>query len=162
MALPHEAAAIRALVERGYRGDSARSGWTHEADLLQGSRTSVEEIEEILEDLHKLVVVAVACEAICGCVTATDLGGGRAYMGMLCVDPAMQAAGLGRRLIAAIEVEAAAAFGTRAMEMTVIDCRAELIAWYERCGYARTGERRPFPLPIDVPFGMVVLEREIG
>ena len=29
--------------------------------------------------------------------------------------------------------------------MTVIAQRAELIAWYERRGYARTGEARPFP-----------------
>jgi hypothetical protein len=31
------------------------------------------------------------------------------------------------------------------MEMTVIRQRAELIAWYERRGYRRTGETRPFP-----------------
>ena len=29
--------------------------------------------------------------------------------------------------------------------MTVIVQRPELIAWYERRGYALTGERRPFP-----------------
>ena len=31
------------------------------------------------------------------------------------------------------------------MRMTVIEQRAELIAWYERRGYQRTGEYRPFP-----------------
>jgi hypothetical protein len=29
--------------------------------------------------------------------------------------------------------------------MTVIAQRVELIAWYERRGYSRTGETRPFP-----------------
>ena len=48
------------------------------------------------------------------------------------------------------------------MEMTVVDARAELIAYYVRRGYRRTGEMRPFPLPMDVPFQMVVLERAIG
>ena len=31
------------------------------------------------------------------------------------------------------------------MRMTVIDCRDELIAFYERRGYARTGIKKPFP-----------------
>jgi hypothetical protein len=31
------------------------------------------------------------------------------------------------------------------VEMTVIDIRAELIAWYERRGYVRTGRTKPFP-----------------
>jgi hypothetical protein len=31
--------------------------------------------------------------------------------------------------------------------------RTELIAWYERCGYARTGERRAFPYG-DARFGL--------
>jgi len=29
--------------------------------------------------------------------------------------------------------------------MTVIEQRAELIAWYERRGYRRSGEYQPFP-----------------
>jgi hypothetical protein len=32
-----------------------------------------------------------------------------------------------------------------AMRMTVIDLRDELIAFYERRGYARTGIKKPFP-----------------
>ena len=31
------------------------------------------------------------------------------------------------------------------MRMSVIDARNELIAWYERRGYRRTGEYKPFP-----------------
>ena len=53
------------------------------------------------------------------------------------------------------------------MEMTVISVRSELIAWYERLGYVRTGETRPFPMD-DPRFGLprvrlsfVVLERAI-
>jgi hypothetical protein len=47
------------------------------------------------------------------------------------------------------------------MEMTVIDVRRELIAWYLRCGYRNTGETRPFPMPGNHPFAMVVLERAL-
>jgi hypothetical protein len=31
------------------------------------------------------------------------------------------------------------------MDMTVISARADLIAWYERRGYRRTGQMSPFP-----------------
>lgn len=161
LALRQEAEEIRALVERGYRGEAARAGWTNEAHLLEGDRTSIEEIEGILAAQDKRMVVASGEGGIIGCVTVTDLGGGHCYMGMLCVDPALQAGGLGRQLIAAAEEEAVRSFGGRAMEMTVVDARPELIAYYERRGYARTGETRPFPLPIDVPFRMVVLARAL-
>jgi hypothetical protein len=43
------------------------------------------------------------------------------------------------------------------MEMTVITLRAELIAFYERRGYRRTGIIKPFPT--DVRFGLPRVER---
>ena len=39
------------------------------------------------------------------------------------------------------------------MRMTVIDVREELIAWYERRGYRRTGLKKPFPYG-DARFGL--------
>lgn len=108
--------------------------------------------------------MAEAGDALVGTVTVTDLGGARAYLGMLGVSPLAQATGLGRTLLAAAEAEATARFGTQWMEMTVIAIRRELVAWYERRGYRQTGERRPFPE--DVPgrdeLEMVVLERVLG
>lgn len=154
--------ALRALVERAYRGDSAKQGWTHEADLLDDERTSDAELAETIADPKARVLLARIEGKLAGTVTIRDLGEGRAYLGMLCVDPDLQAAGLGRALMADAEDMAVDAFGARTMEMTVIDARAELIAYYERRGYARTGELRPFPLPVDVPYKMAVLERAIG
>jgi ribosomal protein S18 acetylase RimI-like enzyme len=82
---------------------------------------------------------------------------------MLSVSPELQGGGLGRTLIAAAEDHARTDWGATAMEMTVIERRAELIAWYERVGYRRTGELRPFPyVPAEpVDFAMVVLERAL-
>ena len=162
IAAPADAPAIRALIKSGYRGDSARQGWTNEADLLEGDRTSEAEIAEMVAAPDKRVLLAERDGALIGTVTATDLGSGKAYMGLLCVNPLLQAAGLGRALIARIETLAAQDFGAHTMELTVVDARAELIAYYERRGYVRTGEIRPFPLPLDVPYLMVVLERSIG
>lgn len=156
--------AIRALVESAYRGDSARGGWTHEADLLGGERTSKAEVAAVVADPAQRIVVAEQDGRIVGSVAITSRPEARCYLGMLAVAPSLQAAGLGRRLIAAAEEQARRSFGAAVMEMTVIHLRPELIAYYERRGYARTGEIRPFPydLPEAPGLQMIVLERPLG
>jgi ribosomal protein S18 acetylase RimI-like enzyme len=153
LAVPGDVTALNALVEGAYRGDSARRGWTHEADLLAGQRTDVEELNAIVADPALAVLVAEDDGGLIGCVAVTNKGQGTAYLGMLSVDPARQAGGLGRRLVEAAETTAVERFGAARMEMTVIHSRAELIAWYERRGYVLTGERRPFPMQ-DPRFGL--------
>ena len=44
-------------------------------------------------------------------------------------------------------------WGVESVHMTVLVQRAELIAWYERRGYVRTGVRKPFPYG-DERFGL--------
>ena len=161
LARPEDVPRLRALVEACYRGDSARQGWTHEADLLEDERTSDAELKRAVTAPDTCVLLAELDGRLAGTVTVADVGNGRAYLGMLCVDPDLQAAGLGRALIADAEVHAAEHFATQVMEMTVIDARPELIAYYERRGYSRTGERRLFPVPGDHPFAMIVLERSL-
>lgn len=167
-AAPDDVPALHRLIESAYRGDSAKVGWTHEADLLGGQRTDEAELLGILADPARLILLAEVEGVLTGCVQIADQGGGLAYLGLLTVDPARQAGGLGRLLIEAAEAEALARFGVTRMEMTVIRQRAELIAWYERRGYRLTGETRPFPLD-DERFGLpqtrelafVVLEKSL-
>lgn len=144
--------ALHSLIESAYRGDSARRGWTHEADLLGGQRTDPAMLEALLADERQHLLVARAQDDLIGCVSVTRLADDVGYLGLLTVDPARQAGGLGRRLIEAAEA-LASGWGAPRMEMTVIVQRADLIAWYERRGYARTGETRPFPLD-DARFGL--------
>jgi GNAT superfamily N-acetyltransferase len=167
-----EAAALSTLVNSAYRGESSKAGWTTEADLLGGQRTDPEGLAEILRshtngnrdddqanghanDQAKDQVILVHTDALglACCVHLQRLPDHRAYLGMLTVRPVDQAQGLGRALLAAAEQWAAREWGTREMQMTVIAQRAELIAWYERRGYARTGETAPFPYD-DVRFGL--------
>jgi GNAT superfamily N-acetyltransferase len=136
--------ALHAMIESAYRGTSARLGWSHEADLLEGQRTDLTALEAMLDDPAQHLLVFRDDELLRACVALTDKGEALAYLGMLTVDPKQQATGLGRLILAAAE-EHAAGFGAKRVEMTVIAQREELIAWYERRGYACTGERRPFP-----------------
>ena len=144
--------ALHALIESAYRGDSARRGWSHEADLLDGQRTDLASLEAMLRDPAQHLLVFRDNDRLRACVALTDKGHGLAYLGMLTVDPHHQSGGLGKLILAAAE-DHAAGFGAARVEMTVIAQRRELIAWYERRGYAATGERRPFPAG-DPRFGL--------
>jgi len=151
---------LHPIVERAYRGDSARAGWTHEADLVSGERTDIETLRSLLDGNSRLLI-ALDGETILGCVNVADRGDGLAYLGLLCVDPQLQAGGIGRKLVAAAEETARDIFAATHIEMTVIDRRLELIAWYVRHGYVASGEARPFPIPLDPPLSMVVLVKPL-
>lgn len=148
--------AAHALIESAYRGESAKAGWTHEADLLGGQRTDHAALADIINDAKQTLILAEDGEGLIGCVVVADKGaraGERiAYLGMLTVKPTLQAGGLGRRLIETAEAHARG-FAAGVMEMTVISRRIELAEWYKRRGYADTARRKPFPLD-DPRFGL--------
>lgn len=159
-ATPADAPALKALLESAYRGDSARRGWNHEADILDDERIGIEELEALLADPAVTILITRDGETLIGCVAVTRKDSAMGYLGMLCVLPTLQSGGLGRRLLDAAE-DHGRAIGIMRMEMTVIDSRDSLIAWYERRGYASTGERRPFPVLRDPPVNFVVLEKPL-
>ena len=140
------------LVNSAYRGDSSRAGWTTEADLLGGQRTDPDTLREQLEGGAGVLLLAEADAALRGCVFL-ERTGDDAYLGMLTIDPTRQNSGLGRALLEAAETFVRREWNARAIRMTVIAQRAELIAWYGRRGYLPTGEREAFPYG-DARFGL--------
>lgn len=160
-ASPADAPALKALLEAAYRGDSARAGWNHEADILDDERIAPDELEAMLADPAVTILAARDAGDLTGCVAVTAKSASLGYLGMLCVAPTLQSAGLGRRLLDAAE-DHARTLGLSAMEMTVIDSRESLIAWYQRRGYRLTGETRPFPVLRDPPITFVVLEKRLN
>lgn len=136
--------AIVALVESAYRGDSGRRGWATESDLLDGQRTDAADVMALLDQPHGMLLLAEgegALLASCHIERQGDSG----YFGMFAVDPLQQGGGLGKAVLTEAERIARETWGCRAMHMVVIMQRADLIAFYERRGYRRTGEFQPFP-----------------
>jgi GNAT superfamily N-acetyltransferase len=143
-AIAADVPAIVILVESAYRGDSGRRGWTTEADLLDGRRTDAQAVGALLNPPHSYVLLAERAGrllASCHVERQGDVG----YFGMFAVDPEQQGSGLGKVVLAAAERLAREQWHARAMRMTVIEQRPELIAWYQRRGYRRTGDYQPFP-----------------
>ena len=152
-------AAIVALVNSAYRGKAARAAWTHEADLLDGQRTDAQSLADELSapDPSTILLLRDAPgAAILACVMLQRYRDGddalQCHLAMLTVSPASQARGLGRHMLKISEDWARDA-GCRVLRMTVISSRFELVAWYERRGFRRTGETKPFPYG-DTQFGL--------
>jgi ribosomal protein S18 acetylase RimI-like enzyme len=145
-ALPRDVPAIVALVESAYRGEPSRAGWTTEADLLDGQRTDAEAVSEIIAGVDSRMMLACSdSRSLLACCQLERRDGGVCYFGMFAVSPTLQGGGVGRAMLAEAERFAREDWHATTMAMTVITQRDDLIAWYERRGYTRTGERRPFP-----------------
>ena len=156
--LPHRDAtvadvpAIVGLVTSAYRGEASRIGWTTEADLLDGERIDPGVLRADIERPRSRVLLVERDGALVACAhVAVEDGAG--YFGMFAVRPDLQGAGLGNALLLEAERVVRDEWMLAALRMTVIDVRDELIAWYERRGYRRTGIRKPFPYG-DTRFGV--------
>jgi ribosomal protein S18 acetylase RimI-like enzyme len=154
------------LVNSAYRGEAAKKGWTHEADLIAGEvRTDETTISKMLTTPGAVFLTCKdESDTLLGCVYLQN-NNGRLYLGMFAVNPELQAKGIGKRLLNAA-TEYAAQEKCHSIYMTVVSLRQELIDWYERHGYRKTGETEPFPN--DNRYGtprkaleFVVLEKEI-
>ncbi|MDX2560639.1 GNAT family N-acetyltransferase [Streptomyces sp. TX20-6-3] len=144
--------ALVPLVESAYRGDASRGGWTTEADILQGQRTDPEGVAAVITTPNSRLLVVERDGDIVACCQLEHRGEA-AYFGMFAVRPELQGAGLGKQIIAEAERRVRELWDVREMHMTVITVREELIAWYERRGYRRTGRMTPFPYG-DERFGL--------
>lgn len=141
---PKDAETIAALVNSGYRGDSSRQGWTTEANLLAGSRISAEGVHQLIHTEDTVILLCCRGQDVIGCVQLQKTGEG-AYLGMFVVSPLEQGNGIGKQFMLAAEALVQKLWGVHKMWMTVITLRSELIAFYERRGYVRTGRYKPFP-----------------
>jgi ribosomal protein S18 acetylase RimI-like enzyme len=133
------------LINSAYRGDAARKGWTHEADLISGNiRIDASSLSDSIQSSNAVILKYLnELKEITGCVYLQKQDD-NLYLGMLSVSPDTQGSGAGKQLLKAA-TEYAKQLKCTSIVMTVISVRHKLIAWYERNGYYKTGETKPFP-----------------
>ena len=137
--------AVVQLVHSAYRGDSSRLGWTTEADLLDGQRTDPVEVSELVVAADKRLILSELGAELVGCVLVKHEPPAVAQIGLFAVRPTLQGRGLGKGLLAEAERAAREDFQAERAEMTVIEQRPDILAWYRRLGYQHTGACEPFP-----------------
>lgn len=141
----HDVEPLVAFINAAYRGDTSRQGWTTEADLLDGLRTSHEEIHSRITSDASFILLCLQGSQLVGCV-CVERQAEQASIGMFAVNPVLQGQGIGKQLLKAAEQAAQQAWAVTRLVMTVIPLRSELIAFYQRRGYRRTGVLKPFPV----------------
>jgi len=156
---------LNILINSAYRGETSKKGWTTEAHLLEGKRTTEEELTAIILDPKNTFLKFTENDQIIGSVLLVEKEH-QLYVGMLTVSPELQNSGIGKKMLAEAENHAKS-LGLSTLSMTVVSVRAELIAWYKRHGYEDTGEREAFPSSdihiniSDKPLEFIYLEKSL-
>jgi len=144
-----DSASIAALVNAAYRGDASRQGWTTEADLLDGLRTTAAEVRQLIVSGRATMLLCMhGADLIASVCLEPDADA--THVGMFVVNPAMQGSGVGKQLLTYAESYAVQHWPVSKFYMHVITLRHELMAFYERRGYRRTGIVKAFPLNPDM------------
>jgi len=162
--------AVVALANLAYRGGGAQASWNVEAGIIEGARLNEQQLREDLAakpHAHLLLYRDSAEGPLLGTVWLEPQSDGVWYLGLFTVHPELQNRQLGRALLAAAE-EFVREHGGKTIRMTVLNVREALIAWYERRGYAKTGETVPFPYgddrfgrPLRDDLCFIVLEKQL-
>lgn len=135
---------IASLVNRAYRPSPYAVGWTSEVNIIAGERTTPEQVLALLRD-QSILLLLYRRENILACahVQRDQLC---TYIGMLAVDPKMQGQGLGKEMLFHAEAYAVEKFNASLLKISVLSVRPELLSFYQRRGYALTGEVEEYPL----------------
>lgn len=163
--------AIINLVNAAYRGRGQVASWNIETGIIEGTRLTDSLLREDLAtkpDAHFLVTRDPANGTIMGTVWLEPVEGRTWYLGLFTIDPGLQKLHLGSALLSAAE-DFVRSRGGNVIRIGVLNARDALIAWYERRGYARTGETEPYPYddhrfgtPLRDDLNFVILEKQLN
>lgn len=144
LAKPDDVTAIVALVNRAYRPVGDSKGWTHESNIVDGARVTEEQLRALFVS-DSFVFVAEQNQQLSACVHLS-VENGCGHIGMFATSPDLQAKGLGKKMLAYAENYAREHFAVTKFEMIVISERVELVAFYLRRGYQKTGRVDGYPV----------------
>jgi GNAT superfamily N-acetyltransferase len=142
-AKPQDVQALNTLINSAYRGEESKKGWSTEEKILGGIRIDEETILGYFNQENVQILKYTEADDIILGTVYLEIKGQELYLGMFAVSPILQGKGIGKLLLAEAE-HIAQQNGCDRIAITVIDCRIELIEWYERCGFAATGNSIAF------------------
>ncbi|MCV6637316.1 GNAT family N-acetyltransferase [Candidatus Albibeggiatoa sp. nov. NOAA] len=143
---------VNRLINQAYRG---QEGWTRETDIVDGKRSSIEDVRDLIKNPDSHILVAKLNEVLTACICVEEKEK-QAYIGTFAVNPTFQNQGIGKIVLSLAEDYAVDKLGSQQLLMVVISQREELISFYERRGYQRTGKISEYPVHLNV--GVPIIE----
>ncbi len=143
-----DVARLEKLVQDAYRGGRSTVDWKNEDHLVQGPRTTAEELAQLIGSADAAILIfETHLYEMAGCVMVENHSCGEGHIGLLAVNPDLQNCGVGGRLLSAAESYAVKHYESHTGVMWVLSNRDELLHWYCSKGYELTEEQEPFPGP---------------
>ncbi|MFW1646964.1 GNAT family N-acetyltransferase [Acinetobacter nosocomialis] len=146
------------LINHSYRAQQGRS-WTTEVEFVKGQRISQEQLTQQLKLSNSVLLVAeIDSSQIVACIGLT-FQNNTVEIGTFCTDPQIQNMKVGRSVLE--YAEQFALQKTPELDsalMYVLNVRSELIAYYERRGYTKTGHVEPYPTEADVGIPLIPIK----
>lgn len=169
MATPADAAQLQELVQSAFRAEDSRERWTGDTELSKKFHVGVDEIMVNINKTDSATLMATNDSGVLvGSLEVSKRGNDLARLSMLAVDHRHHRGGIGHQVLAHAEDYCRREWGVKKLGLNALSTREELIAWYERCGFRKTGDLSPFPrdrfadltLPEDLCF--VELEKDLN
>jgi GNAT superfamily N-acetyltransferase len=123
-----DAEAIAKLINSAYRGETSRKGWTTEADILDGLRTTTAEVGKIIKRKNAFILIGVLKDEIVAtiCCEWQELAfQDTVHFGMIAVKPSLQNKGYGKTLIQAAEAITLREWSVVGFHLAVISIRQQ-------------------------------------
>ena len=146
--------ALVGLINTAYRSDL---GWTHEQKIVAGERINQAQLQAMLENEHIQLYILEIDQQCIGCIALTFTND-NAEIGSFAVDPHLQNSGYGKVLLQYAEQVTQQYPEIHTLTMSVLSIRHELIEYYERRGYLKTGRCFAYPIDADVGTPLCTLE----
>ncbi|MCK5830047.1 MAG: GNAT family N-acetyltransferase [Methylococcales bacterium] len=141
-----DAEEINSLINLAYRGND---GWTKETDIVEGERSNIEDVNYLIKNQNTYLLTAKTDGDLVACICIEEKEN-KAYIGSFAVSPDQQNIGVGKKILELAEKYASKKLGVTEFVMVVISQRKELIEFYERRGYKRTGKIDNYPVYLNV------------
>ena len=148
------------LINTAYR---TRGGWTTEEGMIQGDRIQEKQLYDLLNLENFQLFVLEIDNKLLGCI-GVSLGQQVAEIESFAVAPAEQNSGYGKQLLDFAESHIFEIFKKKVIQMSVLNVRIELLAYYQRRGYQLTEKIEAYPLGQNVgepliPLHLLILEK---
>jgi ribosomal protein S18 acetylase RimI-like enzyme len=148
IATEEDAPHLQNLIEAAFRFTDASIEWIGSPDLAKTFTMDMSVIVDRIASPENVFLIASDTPGgpAIACVNVFKKTPDYGRIALLAVDPTIQRGGLGKTVMNKAEKHLTGEFGVKRIGLNALETRKGLIAWYERQGYAKTGDVTRIPV----------------